>query len=123
MGKVYVVQNHLQLDYRRGGLVPRYNISSAARYGSFVFVTNPTASTENPEQLIERMNIVLRDFGDEDYLLLIGNPALIGWVIAIAAAYNGGRHKMLVWDHVIRGYKVVEACIPVIHRDLMGNMK
>ncbi len=39
----------------------------------------------------------LIDFNDDDYLLLVGDPAAIGLCCAVAAAING-RFTVLKWD-------------------------
>ena len=74
---VYVVQE-----------VPGRNIASAVQYGDFE-VLLPS---------VRRMKSILKDFKDEDYLLLIGDPAAIGVACSIAAFYNRGRYSILKWD-------------------------
>jgi N-acetyl-beta-hexosaminidase len=64
------------------------------------------------------MDFALRDFSDDDYLLLIGNPVFIGWATAIAAAYNEGRVNLLMWSGKEKGYREVKAILPVTHASL-----
>jgi len=40
----------------------------------------------------------LSDFCNDDHLLLIGNPGLIGMATTIAARYNDGSVKLLQWS-------------------------
>ena len=47
---------------------------------------------------IKRMKQSLQDFKDEDYLLLIGDPAAIGVACSVASYYNRGRYNILKWD-------------------------
>ena len=47
---------------------------------------------------VRRMKKILQDYKEEDYLLLIGDPAAIGVACSIAALYNRGRYKILKWD-------------------------
>ena len=47
---------------------------------------------------IKRMKQTLQDFKDEDYLLLIGDPAAIGVACSVASYYNRGRYNILKWD-------------------------
>ena len=84
--------------------VPGRNILSAEKFGDLelllpegsqlVLSTGPT---------VKRLNRKLKNFCDDDYLLLIGDPSIIGIACAIAASYNRGRFKCLKWDK--REYK------------------
>jgi hypothetical protein len=47
---------------------------------------------------VSRIKRKLDKFTDEDYLVLIGDPAVIGIVCSVAAAKNNGRFKVLKWD-------------------------
>ena len=70
------------------------NVLSAEKYGKLelllpegsqlVLSTGPT---------VRRLNKKLKDFCDDDYLLLIGDPSIIGIACAVAAGYNRGRFK------------------------------
>lgn len=115
MGNVYVVQNHLRYDPDQGELVPRYDVSPAERFGTIRFILTPRANMNRPEELVAKMDLILAGFNDEDYLLPIGNPALIGWAIAIAAAHNGGKVRLLVWSGKERDYAEVKAVLPIRH--------
>ena len=50
----------------------------------------------------------LKDFNDDDYLLLIGDPAIIAVAGAIAADVNNGRFKVLKWDRNEMKYYDIE---------------
>lgn len=115
MGNVYVVQNHLRYDSTKGELVPVYNISPAERFGKLRFILNPRATLERPEEAIAKMDLILRGYTDDDYLLLIGNPVLIGWATALAAAHNGGRIALLVWSGKDKDYSPVKTRLPIQH--------
>jgi sugar/nucleoside kinase (ribokinase family) len=115
MGNVYVVQNHLRYDPEKGELVPRYNISPAERFGKLKFILTPRATAARPEEVIAKMDLILRGFTDADYLLLIGNPVLIGWATALAAAHNGGRVQLLVWSGKDQDYTPVKSRLPIQH--------
>lgn len=115
MGNVYVVQNHLRYDPEQGELVPRHNISPAERFGKLKFILTPRANTQRPEEVIAKMDLILAGYCDDDYLLPIGNPALIGWAMAIAAAHNEGRLRLLVWSGKDRDYTPVKSLLPIRH--------
>lgn len=115
MPNVYVVQNHLRYDPERGELVPRYNISSAEKFGDLKFILNPRATIQRPAEVIAKMDLILQSFRDEDFLLLIGNPVLIGWATAIAAAHNEGRVQLLIWSNKDQHYSPVRSFLPIRH--------
>jgi|TARA_R110001592_G_scaffold137540_3_gene355525 hypothetical protein len=54
------------------------------------------------------MKKLLRGYTEEDYLLLIGDPAAIGVACSIAAQYNNGRYNILKWDRQEGIYYPVE---------------
>lgn len=115
MGNVYVVQNHVRFDSGKGELVPVYNISPAERFGKLKFILNPRATLARPEELVAKMDLILKGYCDEDYLLLIGNPVLIGLATGIAAAHNSGRLQLLVWSGKDRDYTPVKTFLPIRH--------
>ena len=50
----------------------------------------------------------LKDFNDNDYLLLMGDPAIIALAGAVASDVNGGRFKILKWDRDEKKYYDIE---------------
>ena len=94
---VYVVQ---EVDGR--------NVLTASKYGALEVVlpskTNLMLTTAPAVRTVKR---VLSNFSDEDYLLLMGDPASIGLCCAVAAAINSGRFKVLKWDRQSRDYYAV----------------
>ena len=102
---VYIVQE-----------VPGRNLVPAAKYGELELLlpakTNLMLST-GPE--VARLKRQLLDFSDDDYLLLIGDPAAIGLCCAIAASING-RFSVLKWDRQEMTYYSVSF-------DIRGNAK
>jgi len=95
---VYVVQE-----------VEGRNVLSASNFGKLEVVlpskTNLMLTTAPAVRTVKR---ILSGFSDEDYLLLMGDPASIGLCCAVAAAINHGRFKVLKWDRQSRDYYGVE---------------
>ncbi len=118
MPTVFVVQNHLRYNPDIGQLVPRYDISPAVDFGDFKFLLKPRETIAYPETVIKTMDEGLRNFSDDDHLLLIGNPVLIGWATSIAAAHNNGRVSLLVWSGRDKAYRAMKSVLPVTHRAL-----
>lgn len=115
---VFVVQSHLRYDPEKGRLVSRYDVSPAAEWGEIHFLLPPRATVDDPEQTVAVLDAALRHYTDQDYLLLIGHPVLIGWATALAAAHNFGRVNCLVWSNRTSAYTVVESCLPIHHASL-----
>lgn len=115
MARVFVVQNHLRYDTEKGELVPVHNISPAERFGKLQFILTPRQTIARPEEVIAKMDLILRGYTDDDYLLLIGNPVLIGWATALAAAHNSGRVQLLVWSGKEKDYTPVKTRLPIQH--------
>lgn len=102
---VYVVQKQMKLDEHSGELVPRFeSINKAAKFGDIEYLLSPSAHPFNPSAVVGDLHERLKNFCDDDQLLLIGNPALIGMATCIAAHYNKGAVKLLQWSGHQGGY-------------------
>ncbi len=92
-GKVFVVQE-----------VSGRNILSAEKYGELeLLLPNNSQIVLSSGPTVRRLNQKLKNFSDDDYLLLMGDPSAIGIACAIASSNNRGRFKCLKWDK--REYK------------------
>lgn len=109
MSKVYVVQQQKKRDHGTGELVDRFDLSAAADYGSLVFLLGPQATPLRPRPTLAELRAGLEEFTGDDYLLLIGNPCLIGWAVALAAEASGGRVRLLQWHSHSGSYLVIDS--------------
>lgn len=109
MGTVYVIQAQHRWDEGKGALVPKFDLSSAEQYGEISYLLSPTASPFHPEPIIAELRQKLHNFDGDDYLLLVGNPCLIGFATAIAADFNEGVVNLLQWSGKDRSYIPVAA--------------
>jgi hypothetical protein len=76
------------------------NIISAAKFGEFeVVLDNTPDMIFSPGPTVAKVRTKLRNFCDDDYLLLIGDPAIIGICVHYALLANGGRANLLKWDN------------------------
>lgn len=114
--KVYVVQCQHRRCQETGRLVPKYDLSSAEKFGELVYLLSPTASPFNSPPIVAELREKLRGYQDKDFLLLIGNPALILAVGALAACYNSGNVNVLQWSGKEGSY------IAIRMRDLDPNI-
>jgi hypothetical protein len=88
MPKVYVTSETTQ-----------HNVTPALQFGEIVTILPPNAQVLfSVVPAVSRIKRKLEKFTDEDYLVLIGDPAVIGIVCSVAAAKNNGRFKVLKWD-------------------------
>jgi hypothetical protein len=88
MNRVFVIQETL-----------KHNLLPAQAFGELVFLLPPTLQiTFSPGPIVVRMERELRGFTDQDYLLLIGDPAAMSIAAAIASQYNNGKFRFLKWD-------------------------
>jgi hypothetical protein len=98
MSKVYVTQEN-----------PRVNIVSAARWGDLEPLTNPFDQIHiNPIRLVVQIRRKLRRATDEDWLLAMGDPAIIGVAFSIFTEMNQGRVNLLKWDKMEKSYYPVK---------------
>ena len=98
---VYVIQ---EIAGTREGK-PRINIMGASEYGSLKFLLPELSQIIfSPGALIFKIRKVLRDFTSEDYLLLTGDPAIIGVACSIVSDITNGKYKLLKWDKQERRY-------------------
>jgi hypothetical protein len=51
---------------------------------------------------------LLKDFSQDDYLLLTGDPAIIGVACSVVSDLTGGQYKLLKWDKQERLYYPIE---------------
>lgn len=103
--RVFVVQNQHKWDEFEQKFVPKFDLSKAEEYGELVYLLSPRAAPFRPEPLITELHEKLSTFSDEDSILLVGNPVLIGATTSIAAHYNGGRVNMLQWSGIEQRYQ------------------
>lgn len=102
---VYTVQQQMKFDAISKELVPRFSsLSKAEKWGKIEFLLSPSANPFDPEFVLGDIHEKLSGFSDNDHLLLIGNPVLIGMSTAIASYYNEGSVKFLQWSGRHREY-------------------
>ena len=84
---------------------PKINIMGAASYGKFKFLLPELSQIIfSPGPLIFKLRKGLKDFTSEDYLLLTGDPAIIGVACSIVSDMTNGKYNLLKWDKQERKY-------------------
>jgi len=92
---VYVIQEIA--GTKRG--TPRINIMGASRYGKFKFLLPEMSQIIfSPGPLIFKLRNGLKNYTLKDYLLLTGDPAIIGVACSIVSDMTNGKYNLLKWD-------------------------
>ena len=106
--KVYVIQ---EIPGSKAG-TPKINIMGAAAYSTtndFNFLLPEFSQMIfSPGPLIFKLRKGLKDYTPEDYLLLTGDPAIIGVACSIVSDITNGKYKVLKWDKQERKYYPIE---------------
>ena len=103
--KVYVVQ---EIAGTREGR-PKFNIMGASEFGKLEFLLDERSQMIfSPGPLIIKLKSLLKDFKPTDYLLLTGDPAIIGVVCSLVSEQTNGRYNLLKWDRQEKRYYPIE---------------
>ena len=98
---VYVIQ---EIAGTKDGK-PKINILGAAHYGKFKFLLPELSQIIfSPGPLIFKLREGLRNYTMDDYLLLTGDPAIIGVACSIVSDITNGKFNLLKWDKQERKY-------------------
>lgn len=106
--KVYVTTHPTRKNPSTGNREP-IDITSAAAFGELVELLPEGMLALTPVPTIQELRQGLRKFTDDDYILPLGDPALIAAAGAVAARMNNGRFKLLRWNRPLyRNGELVE---------------
>ena len=98
---VYVIQ---EIPGTRTGN-PKINIMGASQYGKFKFLLPELSQIIfSPGPLIFKLRKSLENYRTRDYLLLTGDPAIIGVACSIVSDITNGKYNLLKWDKQERKY-------------------
>ena len=98
---VYVIQ---EIPGTRAGN-PKINILGASEYGVFKFLLSEFSQIIfSPGPLIYKLRQSLKNYRPSDYLLLTGDPAIIGVACSIVSDMTNGKYNLLKWDKQERKY-------------------
>ena len=98
---VYVIQ---EIAGTRDGR-PKINIMGAAEFGTFKFLLPELSQIIfSPGPLIFKLRKGLKDYKETDFLLLTGDPAIIGVACSIVSDKTNGKYQLLKWDKQERKY-------------------
>ena len=98
---VYVIQ---EIPGTKEGR-PKINIMGAATFGKFKFLLPELSQIIfSPGPLIFKLRKSLANYRQKDFLLLTGDPAIIGVACSIVSDITNGKYNLLKWDKQERKY-------------------
>ena len=99
--KVYVIQD---IPGTREGR-PKINIIGASEFGELkVLLPENAQIILSAGPLVFKLRKLLKNYRPKDYLLLTGDPAIIGVACSIASDITNGKFNLLKWDRQERAY-------------------
>ena len=102
---VYVIQD---IPGTKQG-APKINIIGATHFGNLrVLLPENSQIILSPNYVITTLRQKLKDYTNRDYLLLTGDPAIIGVACSIVSDVTNGKYNLLKWDKQERRYYPVE---------------
>jgi len=102
---VYVIQ---EIAGTREGR-PKINIIGAAEFGKFKFLLPELSQIIfSPGPLIFKLRKGLQNYRPKDFLLLTGDPAIIGVACSIVSDMTNGKYQLLKWDKQERKYYPIQ---------------
>ena len=102
---VYVIQ---EIAGTKDGR-PKINIMGAAEFGVFKFLLPGLSQIIfSPGPLIFKLRKGLQNYRSKDFLLLTGDPAIIGVACSIVSDMTNGKFNLLKWDKQERKYYPIE---------------
>ena len=85
------------------------NIRSAEKFGELkVCLPDNRQIVLSSGPMVFKLKQELKDFNENDYLILMGDPAIIAAAGAIVSENNNGRFKVLKWDRDEKMYYDIE---------------
>ena len=104
-GNVYVIQD---IPGTKMG-APKINIIGAREFGNLkVLLPENSQIILSPAYVIQTLRQKLKEYKESDYLLLTGDPAIIGVACSIVSDTTNGKYNLLKWDKQERKYYPVE---------------
>ena len=88
---------------------PKFNIMGALKYGKLkVLLKENTQIVLSPGPIVFELRRLLKNYTSKDYLLLSGDPSVIGIAVAIVSDINNGKFNLLKWDRQEKVYYPLE---------------
>jgi len=102
--RVFIINEPLKKDLETGELEPFLPMESAANFGDVVKVTPDGSPPGNLKPYLAMLREKLADFREEDYLVLVGDQALLVAAAAIVGTSETGKLRVLKWERRLNAY-------------------
>ena len=84
---------------------PKINIMGAQKFGKIkVLLREDSQMIFSPGPIIFELRRLLKNYRPKDYLLLTGDPAIIGVACSVVSDITHGKYNLLKWDRQERMY-------------------
>ena len=84
---------------------PKINIMGAQKFGKIkVLLSEDSQMIFSPGPIIFELRRLLKDYRPTDYLLLTGDPAIIGVACSVVSDITHGKYHLLKWDRQEKMY-------------------
>ena len=88
---------------------PKINIIGAQEFGNLkVLLPENAQIILSAGPLVFKLKKLLSEYTPDDYLLLTGDPAIIGVACSIVSDITNGKYKLLKWDKQEKRYYPIE---------------
>ena len=88
---------------------PKFDMTVAEKYGKLqVLLKEYNNIIFSPGPIVFELRRLLKNYTSKDYLLLSGDPSVIGIAVAIVSDINNGRFNLLKWDRREKLYYPLE---------------
>ena len=102
---VYVIQ---EIPGTREGR-PKINIMGVQKFGNIkVLLREDSQIIFSPGPIIFELRRLLKEYRPTDYLLLTGDPAIIGVACSVVSDITHGKYNLLKWDRQERMYYPIQ---------------
>ena len=102
---VYVIQ---EIPGTKEGR-PKINIMGAQKFGKIkVLLREDSQMIFSPGPIIFELRRLLKEYRPTDYLLLTGDPAIIGVACSVVSDITHGKYNLLKWDRREKVYYPLE---------------
>ena len=102
---VYVIQ---EIPGTKEGR-PKINIMGAHKFGKIkVLLREDSQMIFSPGPIIFELRRLLKNYTSGDYLLLTGDPAIIGVACSVVSDITHGKYNLLKWDRQERMYYPIQ---------------
>lgn len=107
MSKIYVPKDPTKRDKETGNYYSPIDLKPALEHGDelvYVFDAGSHNPMLQPGPTTIEVRHALRNYCDDDYIIMIGDPTLASLVAMAASHFNAGRVNFLLWDNRLFKY-------------------